>query len=177
MSDLLVPHSVAQDRLIEEVNAEVDKQIERGHEITRLLQTIDPNLSIVLAAEDADLEEFEYPGYWYVRKKIPGHFDAVLPLIGPDGERLEPGTWVIEWLDARDLWDPRVQRDRTALRHNVDTARRRAKELEAEQRQDEGRLALRAAARVKGDGGMTRNLSRKGERPKRLVLPAGVDAG
>lgn len=170
--DLLVPDSVAQDRLIEEVNAEVDQQIERGHEITRLLQTIDPNLSIVLAAEDADHEEFEYPGYWYVRKRIPGHFDAVLALIGPNGERLEPGAWVIEWLDARDLWDARVQRDRTKLRRDVDAARQRAKALEAEQRQDEGRLALRAAARVKGDGGMRKNLSRKGVRPNReLILP------
>jgi hypothetical protein len=172
MSGLLVPRSVAQAELIDQVNSEVDRQIERGHEITRLLQTIDPNLSVILAAEDADHEEFEYPGYWYVRKKVPGHFDAVLALIGPDGERLEPGSWVIEWLDARDLWDERVQRDRAGLRRKVDDARRRAKALEAEQRQDEGRLALRAAARVKGDGGMTRNTSRKGVRPKKeLILP------
>jgi hypothetical protein len=173
---LLVPRRVAEEDLAERVNAEVDAQIARAHEISKLLGSIDPHLSIVLAPENADHEEFEHPGYWYVRKRIPGSFDALLPLIGENGERLEPGPWVVDWLKARDLWDPRVFSSKKELKERLRTARTRAKQLESEQRRDEGAVAVRAARRVRGDYGMTHRTDRKGERPK-LVLPAGVDAG
>jgi len=174
---LMVPRRFAEEGFADQVNAEVDRQIEESKELLGQLQAVDPHLSLVLVAENADPDDWDYPGYWYLKKRIPGSVDAYFPLAGPNGERLVPGPWVLDELRAEDLWNPAVHRDKQDAKRRMREARERAKVTEAEQRQDEMAVAYRAAMRVNGDGGMRRNASRKGSpQPKEIVLPPGVDA-
>lgn len=178
MGSLLLPSRLAEERAAEELQAEVDHMISESKVLERELRTIDPGLSVVLVSETADPQEFDYPGYWYIRKRMPIPPDEFFPLADAEtGRKLDPGLWVLDWLSGADLWNPRVHRDKKEAKEKLRTARTRAKKLRAEQRQDEMALAHRAAMRVNGDGGMVRNTLRKTSAPKKLVLPAGVDAG
>lgn len=159
---LVVPRRVAEEDLADRVNAEVDRQIEESNLLLRELKAIDPHLTLVLVSDGADPDEFDYPGYWYIKKHIPGSVDALFPLAGPNGERLAPGPWILDELQAEDLWNPAVHRDKQEARRRLREARQRAKATEAEQRQDEMAVAYRAAMRVNGDGGMKRAASRMG---------------
>jgi hypothetical protein len=154
--DLLVPRRVAEEDFADRVNAEVDQQIESAGLLDAELKRIDPYLSIVLIGENADPDEFDYPGYWYIRKAIPGSVNEFFPLANPDGSRMYPDARVLDQLRAADLWNPRVHRSKQEAREKLRAAKVRQKKREAEQRQDEGLLAARAALRVAGDGGMTR---------------------
>lgn len=170
---LLVPRRVADARVADQINAEVDQQIEAAYSVLEPeLKKIDPTLSVVLAKDSADPDEFDYPGYWYVRKRMTTPPDEFFPLVGPNGERLHPDLHCLDLFKAADLWNPRVHRDRQEARDRLRQARVRAKKLEAEQRQDEGLLAARAALRVAGSGGMRKRAWGRGTN---LVLPAGIE--
>src|ERR1041384_2699472 len=107
MPGLLVPREI----VAEEINSEIAEQLVAEDAEAKLwtkeLQQIDPTLELRRASPSASDPELE-PGQWVVRKKIPGDVDAYIPL--PPGR--PPGSWILEWLSAADLWNPRVHRDR-----------------------------------------------------------------
>jgi hypothetical protein len=129
------------------------------------LRRIDPSLEVAWVPEQAT--EFDNPGRWHLRKRIPGSFDEWWPLLTDAkdvaagrarevGAYKAPGPWLLETLTANDMWNPRVHRSKQEARAKFREAKRRAKVTEAEQRQDEMALANRAARRIRGDSGMTR---------------------
>ena len=152
--DLLVPRRIAEEEEADRINAAVDRQIGEARALQDDLRRIDPTLSLVLASEHSD--ELDHPGCWHIRKRIAGGIDEYWPLVGPEGEYREPGSWVLYALEAADLWNDRVHRDRKEAKEKLRAARARRRKLEAEQRIDEGALAGRAAKRVAGPGGMTK---------------------
>jgi hypothetical protein len=177
MGTLLLPSRAADERIAEQVDAEAREQIEESKLLLRELKSIDPSLTLVLVSEQADPQEYDYPGCWYIRKRMPIPPDEYFPIVDVEtGRKLDPGLWVLDWLNEADLWNDRVHRDKQEAKEKLRASRTRAKKLLAEQRQDEMALARRAAMRVNGDGGMVRNTLRKTSAPK-IVLPAGVDAG
>lgn len=171
--DLLIPRRVGEQEFADRINAEVDQQIEGARLLETELKAIDYSLSIVLVKDNADPDEFEYPGYWYIRKRVPGSVDAYFPLVGDAGERLEPGPWVLDRLKAEDLWNPRVHRSKQEAREKLRAAKVRAKALRAEQRQDVMKETIRAAKRVRDDRGMTKSSAAK-RRGEGIELPPGV---
>ncbi|HEX6456234.1 MAG TPA: hypothetical protein VF009_06910 [Solirubrobacterales bacterium] len=179
MSGLLLPREV----VAEEINAEIAEQLVAEDEEAKLwtkeLQRIDPTIELRRAAEDADDPELQ-PGQWCLRKKVPGDVDAYIPL--PAGR--PPGSWILEWLSAADLWNPNVHRDRKEAKRKMREAKRRVEKLRAEQRQDEMEVAVRAARRIRGDGGLTKRTDlkvppaiareRREAKERKLELPPGV---
>jgi hypothetical protein len=178
MGSLLLPSRVAEEELAARIDAEAAQQVQESKLLLNELKAIDPTLTLVLVSEFADPQEYDYPGCWYLKKRIPDGPDEYFPLVDVEtGRKLDPGLWVLDWLQAADLWNPRVHRSKKEAKEKLRTSRTRAKKLRAEQRQDEMGVAYRAANRVRGEGGMARRTDRKGIRPERgIVLPAGVDA-
>lgn len=177
---LLVPSRIADERLADEINAEVDRIMEAAfhpdHGLQAALRAIDPTLSLFLMPENVDPEEWR-PGYWYVRKRVTPPPDEFFCLEGPGGERIQPGLHVLDMFRGADLWNPRVHRDRQEAREKLRRQKVRAKQLRAEQRIDEGAIAGRAAKRVAGEGGMTKRAWGRGREGSKLILPAGVERG
>ncbi len=181
MPGLLLPREV----IAEEINAEIAEQLEVEDEEAKLwtkeLQHIDPTLELRRAGPTADDPELE-PGQWVIRKKVPGDVDAYIAL--PAGR--PPGSWILEWLSANDLWNPQVHRDKKEAKRKMREAKQRAEKLRREQRRDEMELAARAAQRIRGNGGLTQRTDLKvppqiaKERreakaaERKLELPAGV---
>lgn len=153
MTGLLLPEHVQAQVINDEIEEQVALESEEGRYWEKELKRIDPGLELVQASGSADDPELE-PGVWYIRKRIPGQVDHYIPLTGPTGARRLPGAWMLEWLDASDLWNPRVHRDRKEAKRKLSEARQRAKKLRAEQRQDVMAEAVRAARRIRDDRGM-----------------------
>lgn len=153
---LLVPQSVADEAAL--INAEMREQVytEYGQHWTEEIRRIDPNLSVV-RAKDNSTDPDLLPGRWYLLKRIPGSVDAFIELPRP------PGAWMYDWLQANDLWDPRVHRSKQEAREKFRAAKTRATKLEAEQRQDHMAEAHRAARRLRGDSGMYQRTDLKGK--------------
>lgn len=156
---LLLPRSVAEER--DRINAERRSQTFAGYaeQWTRELRKVDRDLEIVRASdfpEDPDLT----PGGWYLLKRIPGTVDELFELPQP------PGPWIYDWLLARDMWNPSVYRSREKARERYKAAQARARDLEAEQRQDAMREAISAASRIRDDRGMSSRSD--------LKLPPGI---
>lgn len=160
---LILPDSA----YVAEINARMEQQASeqeaRARYWTAELKRIDPTLSVEWVPEQAD--EFDYPARWHVRKRIPGGVDEWFPLVGTHGEYREPGSWILDEFQANDMWNPRVHRSKQEAKEKLREARTRAQKLESEQRVDQMAEAIRAARRVRGDGGMTKSTAakRKGE--------------
>jgi hypothetical protein len=153
---LLLPASVE----AQQINAEIEEQLEaedsEARYWTKELQRVDPTVELRRASWQADDAELE-PGQWYIRKPVPGQVEAYIAL--PAGR--PPGAWILEWLSAADMWNPRVHRDRKETKRKLREAKHRADKLRAEQRKDVMAEAVRAAQRVRGDGGMTKRTDKK----------------
>lgn len=179
MPQLLVSDAIAADLTAEAENAAreqiVDEVLADAQKWNEELKRIDYDLSLVLVGDDEHARRYGLvPGCWHLKKRIPGGTDEYMPLVGPNGEYREPGGWIFEALNASDMWNPRVHRSRQEAKRKLREARRRAKELEREQRQDEMKLAARAAKRMRGDSGLHK---RTDKRPVRgIILPPGVKA-
>ncbi len=151
---LLLPRQVAEER--ERINADRRSQVFAGYaeQWTREIQKVDRDLEVVRASDnptDPDLT----PGGWYLLKRIPGSVDELIELPRP------PGPWIYDWLLSADMWNPSVYRSKRAAREKYKAAQTRARNLEAEQRKDEMKLAMSAASRIRGDAGMHTTTARK----------------
>jgi hypothetical protein len=147
------------DRLRE---AEMEQQDALAKFWTKELQAIDPYLECWKAGRHTGSPDL-LPGHWYIRRRNPETVDSYWPLCGDEGEYREPGEWMLRDLEAADLWNPRVHRDKEEARRRLREARRRAKAREVESRRDEMALAARAAKRMKSETGFTKRTDLKGK--------------
>lgn len=170
MSDPLIPgHAGSAVAEAQATNAAMERQsivdIAEAARWTEELRRIDPSLTLVWVPETAT--QFDDPGRWHIRKKLAGDYDEYWPLLTDaedvargaaqrEGMYKAPGSWVLDALNANDMWNPAVHRSKQEAWRRHREAKERAKVREAEQRQDEMALANRAARRIKGDGGMTK---------------------
>jgi hypothetical protein len=131
---------------------------------TQELQQIDPYLSMVKVHKctHPDL----VPHCYHIRRKNPDGADSYWPLVDEEGERREPGAWMLEMLKANDMYNPRVHRSKQEAGERRRKARVRARELEAEQRLDEMTLAARAAMRMRSGTGFTKRTDKIGPKWK-----------
>ena len=157
---LLLPEWVQAQEINRALAEQADHEIEAARYWNHELKRIDPTLSLVWVPEQADEAELT-PACWHICKRIPGSVDAYIHLLGPNGEFLPPGGWMLDWLTANDLWNPRVHRDKQEAKEKVRQAKNRQRKLEAEQRKDHMAEAYRAASRLRGDAGMHTRTDRK----------------
>jgi hypothetical protein len=156
MGYLILPRSVEDERA--QIDAERRQQVftDYGKQWTAEVKRIDPTLEVVKASESATDPDL-VSGRWYLVKHIPDSVDEYMELPRP------PGGWLYDWLTAADMWNPRVHRSKQEAKDKMRAAKLRARKLESEQREDVMAEAVRAAQRLRGDGGMTKNSAAKRE--------------
>jgi hypothetical protein len=91
------------------------------------LQKIDPKLTLIQAKENAEVPGLK-PGFWHIIRVIDGGPPAILPLVGDEGEFVEPAGKMLEVLRAGDLQNPRAMEARA--RQDEESARRRVRDRE-----------------------------------------------
>jgi hypothetical protein len=101
---MLLPDLLAIDA---ERAAVVDAQVEKGHEMTRILREVDPYLECVFIGRGSDVElPGVLPGHWHIMRHNPETADTYIPITAPDGSYAEPGSWCLDLLRERDLQNP-----------------------------------------------------------------------
>lgn len=126
MSRLWVPPSVSREHQAstERFSAELVEATRREVMCDywdRELQKIDPALTLIKAHDDASVPGLR-PGYWHIIREVENGPPSILPLVGDEGEYVEPTSRMLDVLRAGDLQNPRVMEDRR--RH--DEAKERA---------------------------------------------------
>jgi len=157
---LILPESAEVAAWKAEQAEQVESKVREVEHWEAELKRIDPSLSLVVAkpgSEDVQL----MPARWHVRKEVPAGPDEYWPLVGPNDEYREPGSWMLEEFKAADLYDPRVHRDKKEAKRKLREARVRAKELEREQRADEMLLGYTAAKRLRSEEGLSKRTDLK----------------
>lgn len=91
----------------------------------RELQKIDPKLTIFQAKENAEVVGVK-PGYWHICRDCSPGPPSLLPLVGDEGEFVEPTSRVFDLLRAGDLQNERAMDARR--RQDEESARRRARD-------------------------------------------------
>jgi hypothetical protein len=157
---LVIPDWIAARELDREKERQVDAQMEAARLWNEELRRIDSHLSLVWVNESATEPDL-HPGRWHIKRQNPETLDSYWPLVGDRGEYREPGEWMLRELQAQDLWNPRVHRDKEEARRRLREARRRAKAREAEQRRDEMALSVRAAKRLRGESQFEKTMAKK----------------
>jgi hypothetical protein len=140
MTELYLPPSALRDlRLEREAQTlefvETARQSAVCREFDPLLQRIDPLLSMVFCREPAPhavVAAGARPGrYNVLRESHNGGPRSFMPIVGPNGEFVEPTSRVFETLKSMDSWNPAVQRERREREESIEKARakREADEL------------------------------------------------
>jgi hypothetical protein len=150
----------------EEVSRHLEEQVEanlaEAQYWNRELRKIDPGLSIVFGRESAD-DPWVSPGRWMIQKEVPGQEPLLIPWEHPDGSFRPLSSAVLDFIQEADMWNERNRKERRERQERLREAKRRQVAREAEQREDELRLSIRAGARLRGDGGLVTNTQPKRE--------------
>lgn len=77
------------------------------------------------------------PGRWHVGRENEGAPTSLLPIMGPNGEYMEPTSRVFEQLKAMDWWDDRVLRDKRKRERQMEEAKRIREERERKEFDEE----------------------------------------
>lgn len=144
VAPLLLPDHIIADL---EREAEADAHIGRAREVDAELKALNHRLELVWVGERATS-----PGLvrcrWHVRRRDrdAGVMDAYFPIVGPDGEYVEPTSQVVEMMRRNDLWKTDVRREvrehREARQREIEAQRKAASEENIEN------FALRAKAKI-----------------------------
>ncbi|MGH2941059.1 MAG: hypothetical protein ACRDPE_23415 [Solirubrobacterales bacterium] len=131
-----------------------------------LVSAFGPEMEVVRLRSDYAVEGMPIgavPGAWHVRRTNPEpELPTYMPIVGPEGTYREPDSRVVGELAKRDLRRPGV-REAFLNESRIDSPHKAAERaLAKEQRRDILREDFRAAKRVRGDGGLTKNFSAKG---------------
>lgn len=123
----------------------------------RLLQQIDPRLSLVWAHEQARAPGLR-PGRWHVRRRNdPPAPDSYMPIVLPDGGYRPMASDILDELRSRDLWRGDVA-DRI-MRERFDREAREAEKREAADREETvDELAGRIKAKLSPGVRVTKDL-------------------
>ncbi|MBS1890974.1 MAG: hypothetical protein JST59_06760 [Actinobacteria bacterium] len=147
----------------------IDHLSHQGAPLEReLIATFGPEMEVVRVRGDYSEDAMPagcVPGAWHVRRRNPApEFPSYIPIVGPGETYRDPDSRVVAELAARDLRrrgvrEDHINRSRTDAPHK---AAERA--LGVEQRRDVLKEDFRAAKRVRGEGGLKKNFSKKGSR-------------
>lgn len=107
------------------------------------LAKIDGGLHLIRAKENATVPGLR-PGYWHVIRDCSPAPPSIMPIVGDDGEYVEPTDRLLELLRAGDLQNPRAMADRIERDEREERARERRKQAAHEERVEE--IAERVAA-------------------------------
>ena len=141
----------------------LNQHVVDGARLQKELKTLDHLLEIGFIGELAPEFPGVVPARWHViRRNPPPAPHSFMPIVGKDGEYVEPSFQIIEELKKRDLWKKESVVKMMDEYEAQWTRRKKQKDLEAEQRIDVGADLFRAANRLPGDGGMEKKLWGKG---------------
>ena len=110
-----------------------------------------------------------------IQKEVPGQEPLLIPWEHPDGSFRPLSSAILDFIQKADMWNGRNRKERRECQERLREAKRRQLALEAEQREDEIALALRAGARVKGDSGLTKRTDLKDR--KHILEEKGLKRG
>ncbi len=144
----------------------VDRSATAGRALERELKSaFGREMEVVLVRHDISPEALPVSavaGRWHVRRNNPApELPTYIPILAEDGGYRDPDAQVIAELAARDLRRPGVLKkliDRTRTDQPHLQAER---DLKKEQRRDIMHEDFRAAKRVRGEGGLRKDFSKK----------------
>lgn len=146
MTTLYLPPGVTRELYDERLKREAQAHAsgvfvrdERCREFDPLLFRVEPYLSMVFCREPAPLPVVACgarPGRYNIVRQVPGTPVTFLPVVGPDGEYVEPSSRVFQMLDELDSWKPSVKRDRQQRSDRIADARAKA-EVDERARMDQ----------------------------------------
>lgn len=151
--------------LIVPLNAIREEAVDQGpprapfvKQINRELQSLDPYLELVWIGPNAKrgLIPGVEPGRWHIRRTPPGIIHSYWPIMGPEGEYVDPSLQIIEDMKAADLWREGALQELRDRQIREAEKKKKAAELEQEQNRDTAAESIRAGRRVFGDGGLTK---------------------
>ena len=153
MSRLIVPHRAAAEQA---VSKRADNPI--IGKLNYELQQMDPHLQVVWIGErfPEGIIPGASPGRWHLRRNPPDGIDSYWPVEGPDGEYRDLGMDLVEKMKAADLWKPGAVEELNRRKYRRAAREAKEKALLAEQADDMVKEDIRAADRMRGDGGMTK---------------------
>lgn len=131
VSGLVVPDHVAVNL---QRDVQVDEMIGRAQGHNRMLQEVDPRLSLVWGKEGAD-DPAIVPGRWHLRRRNDAPApDSYIAIVGDDGGFREFDSGVLREMEQRNLWNPAVFNQIAGRQRRESLAQERADELRREQR-------------------------------------------
>lgn len=175
MSRLWVPPSVSREHReqTERHKAEVIEAAMRDATCDwwdRELQKLDPALTLIKAHPDAEVPGLK-PGYWHIVRDCTPAPPALLPLVGDDGEYVEPTSRIFDLLRAGDLQNPRAIEDRRR-KDEINERRKQAEEQQGhedrvEEMMDRWRAATQTRVSMNQDTPWSQNVAgRRGAKQK-----------
>lgn len=116
------------------------------------LKRIDPALEMVFLPEPMPLDVVSAGGrpgrYNIVREGSKGGPLSFMPIVGPDGEFVEPTSRIFDELKLMDWWDPAVRQARRDREQRLEDARRKRQEEERRELDEEVLERYLAATRT-----------------------------
>lgn len=144
----------------------VDRSVGAGRALERELKaTFGPEMEVVLVKPTIDPDEAPanvVPGRWHVRRNNPPPaVPTYMPILAPGGGYRDPDAGVIAELAEIDLRRPGVK-EKLMQRTRTDSPHKQGeRNLKKEQRRDVMKEDFRAAKRVRGEGGLKKDFSKK----------------
>lgn len=151
--------------LIVPLNAMREEAIDQGpprapfvREINAELKKLDQYLELVWIGPNAKrgLIPGVEPGRWHIRRTPPGTIHSYWPVMGPEGEYVDPSFKIIDDMKAADLWREGALQELRDRQVREAERKKKEAELEREQNVDVAAADLRAGGRVFGQGGLTK---------------------
>ena len=130
------------DRMADRLRSVID-------EFNRDLKKIDPDLELVFFPPGVEGLVDVIPGRYHVIRKIPLAPPTIIPVVGPNGEFVEPDSGLFDYLRRIDLWNGRAKHDRERAMVEAERAAERRREREREERLEEIRERWAAATQTR----------------------------
>lgn len=136
----------------------------------RELQKLDPKLFMIKAADDAQVPGVK-PGYYHVIRDCSPAPPAILPIVGDEGEFVEPTSRLLDVLRAGDLQNERAMEARR--KQDEESARRRLRDKQrgheerVEEMMDRWRSVNQTSVSMNRDAAWTQ--SANGKRAKKTA--------
>lgn len=149
---LWVPPKVSQE-LQQQTQAHQVELLEMVHrkgvmdDFNRDLKRIDSYLELIWAPGNARAPGL-IPNRYHVLRHNPGAPPTLLPIVGPDGEYVEPNSGVFDLLREQDMWSSEASYDRKRRERAAEDTEKRRKAREDEQRREELEERWKAATRT-----------------------------
>jgi hypothetical protein len=161
MNHMWTPLEAERERAVE---YRLHAAIAEGARLERELKTIDERLEIGFVEERSPEYPGVVPGRWHVIRHNPDAPTSFMPIIGAEGEYVDPSFQIIEKLKENDLWKTGAVKTLMENYNQKWENKRKARDSDKESMKEQGAHVFRAAKRVAGEGGMERRLFGKGRK-------------